>query len=198
MAREKFTIRLSEAEKTAYEEHRKEHTDIESLSHWFRDLADREVDSPVEDDTSALDEALLRSIISGETREIKNELSNLTRELAELDDAIRTGEKTTHFAEEAYRIFSGEEPQNIDEYPRNTSEDTPDGMTPEWYARNSGLPDAFATYFDISTEEARRALVRCENMFPAIESKLNDAGYRYWYRADAVTREGSENVGDGV
>lgn len=198
MVRKKFTIRLSDAEKTAYEKHRENHTDIESLSEWLRDLANKEVDSPVDDDTSDLDEALLRSIISEETREIKTELSNLTTEIADLDEAIRTGEKTTHFAEEAYRIFSGEEPQNIDEYPRNTSEDAPDGMNPEWFARNSGLPEAFAAYFDISTEEARRALVRCENMFPAIESELNDAGYRYWYRADATTRAGMDNVGDGV
>ncbi len=198
MVREKFTIRLSEAEKTAYENHRAEHTSTESLSQWFRDLADREVDSPVEDDTSDLDESFLRNIINDENREIKNELSNLTKEIAELDDAIRTGDEITSLAEEAYLILSGNEPKQIDDYPRETLEDTQIGTSPEWLARQSGSPEAFAAYFGTSTEEARRILVRCENMFPAVESDVNDSGKRYWYRADATIRNGMENVGDGV
>mgnify|MGYP006291085161 FL=1 len=191
MAREKFTIRLSEAEKTAYEEHRKEHTDIESLSAWLRTLADQAVDSTPEEDTSALDEALLRQVINDETREIRAKLSNLTRELAELDDAIRTGDQITELAEEAYLIFSGNEPKQIDNYPRRNMEDNNIEKSPEWIARQSGSPEAFAAYFGTSIEEARRVLVRCENMFPAIESKLNNSGNRFWFRAD-----GGE--GDGV
>jgi hypothetical protein len=198
MAREKFTIRLSEKEKRKFTEYYQEHTEQKSLSEWLRTIAQNTVKPPTDDDTSALDEALLRSIIQDETREIQKELADLTKEVAELDDAIRTGDDITALAEEAYLLFSGQAPEHIDDYPRDSVDDIPDDMSPEWFVRNSGLPEALAAYFGIETEVARRVLVRCENMFPAIESELNNAGYRYWFHADATTRDGVENVGDGV
>jgi hypothetical protein len=198
MARKKFTIRLLDEEKAAYEEYRREHTNVESLSAWLRQLADREVNSPPEQDTSALDESLLRSIIRDETRTIRSEISNVADELAELDEAIRTGDHITTLAEEIYRIFSDIKPEQIDEYARTVDGHTPQDIDIEWYVRNDGTADAFAQYLGVSEEEARRALIRCENMFPAVESRLLDSGVRAWYRGDALGREGMNDVGDGV
>jgi hypothetical protein len=197
MAREKFTIRLSEAEKAAYEEHREEHTDIDSLSAWLRTLADREVDSPPDDDTSALDEALLRSIIRDETRGIRDQLDKATDTLASLDEAVRTGEKTTHFAEEAYRILSGIEPEDTDIYTREVDGHTANDLDIEWYVRNDGSASAFSQYFGIPEQEATRALVRCENMFPAIESRLNNKDKRIWYREGSQNEQPWQEAHDG-
>jgi hypothetical protein len=197
MARKKFTIRLSEAEKDAYDEHRREHTDIDSLSQWLRTLADREVDSPPDQDTSDLDEALLRSIIRDETRGISDQLHSVTDTLASLDEAVRTGEKTTHFAEEAYRILSGIDPEDINIYTREVDGHTASDLDIEWYVRNDGTASAFSQYFGIPEQEATRALVRCENMFPAIESRLNDKDRRIWYREGSQNEQPWQEADDG-
>lgn len=198
MAREKFTIRLSDKEKSKYRKHVEDNTDFDSLSKWFRGLADIAVDSPTDDDTSVLDEDFLRTIIQSETRSIQTELSKLTDQLAELDEAIRTGDEVTELAEEAYLILTGREPQNIDQYPRERYDTPSEGVTVEGLAQNSGRPEAFAAYFGIDVEAARRVLVRAENMFPAIESDINRNGDRYWFWPDGVTHTVLEDVGDDV
>ena len=66
---EKLTVWLPEAEGAAYEHHRGEHTDAESLSPRLRTIAGREIHSAVDDDTNDLDETLPRSIIGEEAHE---------------------------------------------------------------------------------------------------------------------------------
>jgi hypothetical protein len=188
MAREKFTIRLSDEEKDHYRKHVEDHTEFDSLSRWFRDLADTATDSSPDEDTSGLNEALLNKILTETIEPLRSDINALSEQLGELDEAVRTGDDITELAEEAYLLLSGHEPEHINQYPRESAEDIPDDMSPEWYARQSGSPEAFAVYFGIDVEVARRVLVRCENMFPSIESELSDTGKRYWFHKDARSR----------
>jgi hypothetical protein len=91
---------------------------------------------------------------------------------------IRFNDKEiTSLAEEPYLIFSGNEPKHINEHPRETLNESQEATSPEWLARQSGSPEAFTAYFGTSAEEARPVPVRCENMFPAIENDITEAGY---------------------
>lgn len=197
MAKKKFTIRLSDKQKQDYREYMQEHSGATSLSQWFRELADKEVDSPEDEDTSTLDEALLRSVIRDETRDIRGQIRDVTETLASLDEAVRTGERTTHLAEEAYRILSGQKPEDTDIYAREVDGHTADDIDIEWYVRNGGSASEFAQYFGIPEQEATRVLIRCENMFPAIGSRLNDKDRRIWYRKGSENEQPWQEADDG-
>lgn len=168
MAREQFILRLNEGEREAYERHRKEHTDIDSLAGWFRNIADKTVTG--EPEKAQIDEEAIRSAVREETRDIRDEIAGLSGKVTALDEAIRTDNETTVLAEEAYRILSGLDPQTPEQWARNADDEITSKIGVEQYVREQGTAEAFAQYFGCDIEVARRALVRCENMFPSIRS----------------------------
>lgn len=137
----------------------------------------RDLDLAVDFDLGALED------IDEHVREMAERLGRLDDRVADVEATIKTDDDISELARELYEeLPSFRNAQGLDTKPDSE-------MTPDERLRHDSTPDAWANLYEVTTEDARRALSRATELFPDAEWTETDDGRRRYYRIDRYPGE---------
>ncbi|MFC6719752.1 hypothetical protein ACFQHN_19535 [Natrialbaceae archaeon GCM10025896] len=161
-----------------FEDYLEETVEFQSLSQFFRTAARRHITTSDEQEVSIDPEDIARAVedaLSG----VYARLEKLDDQLAELDASVTSSDEIQSLTHEIMaQLPSKEELVDVTEM---------EPMAPDSVesARQLSTVDAWASYFDVDVDKARRALARAQE-FPDVEFRESRFGTRRYYKEEGM------------
>lgn len=138
---------------------------------------DRDAVRDLDLDTSTLED------LDEHVREMAERLARVDDRVADIESTIKTDDDIAELARELYEELPPlKHVKEIDVKPRSE-------MSADERLRHDSTPDARTNLYEVSADDARRALARAVELIPDVEWTETDDGRRRYYRIDRYPGE---------
>lgn len=171
-------IKVTPDEKQKFQEYVESTNEFDSLSRMFRVLAHRHIETDGQERDATVDTEEIVDAVDIAVADVVERLERVEDKVAELDSSIRTDDEIgqlTHEIVSNLPIYESD-----DQIPKPTEIDQ-GGVEDLEMAQQLSTVDAWADYFEISVDKARRALARAQE-HPDVKYVEGARGYRRYYK----------------